>query len=133
MAAFRDHRHWVAKAEEDAAVVRLLASENKMAFGLTIGFHCQQAAEKFLKACLTRERIDFPKTHDFEALLNLCEQIDPRFLSLGETTARLQPFAVQGRYTFRDAEETTIDRAIADMNEVCEFCRHFTQADDNHD
>ena len=77
MADSLDYQHWVAKAEEDAAAVRLLTASNKLGFGLIILFHCQQAAEKYLKACLTRHRIDFPKTHDFETLLDLCERISP--------------------------------------------------------
>jgi HEPN domain-containing protein len=125
MADSLDHRHWVEKAEEDIAAVRTLASEDKLGFGLIIVFHCQQAAEKFLKACLTRHRIDFPKTHDFETLLNLCQKISPSFQNLGQPASRLQPFAVQARYTFRDAAETTIDQAIVDMETVCTFCREF--------
>lgn len=131
MADSLDHRHWVEKAQEDAAVVRTLATQNKLGFGLAIVFHCQQAAEKLLKACLTHHRIDFPKTHDFETLLNMCRDISPEFQTLGETAARLQPFAVQARYTFRDAAETTIDQAITDMEAICAFCQRFTDVAGN--
>ena len=32
---------------------------------------CQQAAEKALKAALVHEAIDFPRTHDLDALRNM--------------------------------------------------------------
>jgi HEPN domain-containing protein len=129
MADSRDCRHWVAKAEEDVAVVHVLAGQDKRGFGLSILFHCQQAAEKHLKACLTRQRIDFPKTHDFEALLDLCASISPEFSNLGDVAARLQPFAVQARYALQDAAESTIDHAIADMETIRTFCLRLSQDD----
>ena len=37
----------------------------------SIAFHCQQAAEKYLKAFLVSRRIEFPKTHSIGRLLDL--------------------------------------------------------------
>ena len=36
-----------------------------------IGFHCQQAAEKMLKALLSDLSVAFRKTHDLGALMNV--------------------------------------------------------------
>ncbi len=48
--------------------------------GLTdiISFHCQQCAEKYLKALLLYRGVAFPRTHDLRLLLDLV----PTMLSL---------------------------------------------------
>ena len=46
-----------------------------------VGFHCQQAAEKYLKAFLTHSRIEFPRTHDLKALLEFAGQRMRRYLN----------------------------------------------------
>jgi HEPN domain-containing protein len=74
-------RQWLAKAEED-----LNAAKSLVAYGATflstVCFHSQQAAEKYLKAFLTRHQVEFPKTHDIDALLDL---IAPTNGSLSES------------------------------------------------
>jgi HEPN domain-containing protein len=123
MADSPDHHHWVAKAEEDVATVRLLATQDIAVFGAIVAFHCQQAAEKYLKACLRERNVDFPKVHDFERLLRLCESLSSEFDAIGDAAARLQPFAVQARYSFRNLRKTTVEQAVADMQAVREVCR----------
>ena len=67
----RDVRDWVAKAEEDFAVVRTLSRTRRPVLNDAVCFHAQQCAEKYLKALLTRDHVAFPKTHD---LLDLLEK-----------------------------------------------------------
>jgi HEPN domain-containing protein len=60
-------RRWVAKADDDLdAAARLLASDSGL-FAI-IGFHAQQAAEKYLKALLVLGAVPFPRTHDLTGL-----------------------------------------------------------------
>ena len=40
------------------------------------GFHCQQAAEKLLKALLSQAGIDFPRTHNLRLLMDLLADTD---------------------------------------------------------
>ena len=64
-------REWVVKAENDltnAAHVLKLAAECPSD---TVCFHAQQCVEKYLKALLVLDGIDFPKTHDIERLTAL--------------------------------------------------------------
>lgn len=61
---------WRRRADEDLAVAGQLLSDGVSYFG-SIGFHAQQAAEKFLKAFLVWHQIEFPKTHDLSQLLQL--------------------------------------------------------------
>lgn len=77
-----------------------------------IGFHAQQAVEKALKAVLAVRGVEFPYTHDLEALLELCDEhgIDaPEDLS---EVDRLSPFAVRLRYGAAHTAALDRDRAL---------------------
>src|SRR5436190_23590267 len=112
MADSPDYRHWVAIAAGDLKVARLVTSQDIAQSGLYAPFHCQQCAEKSLKACLRFRNIDFPKVRDFQKLLRLCEQLSPAFESLSESTARLQRFAVQAPYSFHPSELALLLQAL---------------------
>jgi len=66
-------RQWIEKADADLEVALGMAVEagDNLRIREIVGFHCQQAAEKYLKALLTRNQIEFPTTHDSKRLLNL--------------------------------------------------------------
>lgn len=123
MADSPDYRQWVKYAESDLGAARLLAEAPAGDLGLHVLFHCQQSAEKYLKACLRFHNIEFPKVHDFQKLLRICEQITPDFVSLSTPLARLQPFAVQARYSLRGTEPETVRQALEDAASVRAFCR----------
>ena len=57
-------REWVGKAEDDALAAARLAHGRKP-FHDQVCFHCQQLAEKYLKALLEELGHPVPKTHDF--------------------------------------------------------------------
>jgi HEPN domain-containing protein len=60
-------RQWVRKAEHDLeAASRIMATEEGCPFD-TVCFHCQQAAEKYLKCLLTYLGIQAPRTHDLKS------------------------------------------------------------------
>lgn len=80
-------QQWLAKAEEDFRVVEYLLTDDT-AYLSAIGFHAQQAAEKYLKAFLVLNQIEFTKTHNLGELLDLFSQVDPSLaLSLRDITA----------------------------------------------
>jgi HEPN domain-containing protein len=88
---------WVVKAENDltnaAHTLRLAASCPTD----TVCFHAQQCVEKYLKAILVVEGIDFPKTHDLEAMITLIPpKMRPGLSS--EEQARLTDYATGARY-----------------------------------
>ncbi len=90
-------KQWLAKAEEDFAVAEYLLAA-KTGFWGTIGFHAQQAAEKFFKAFLVEHQIEFPKTHDLVQLLELRALVNkPLAISL-ESTVELNSYGVETRY-----------------------------------
>ena len=64
---------WLDRARRDLRAVRLLIAGEVYAEAL---FHCQQAAEKALKAFLTFHDQPFRKTHDLASLGRQCANID---------------------------------------------------------
>lgn len=102
-------RQWLAKAEEDFGVAKHLLSEDAPFFG-AIGFHAQQAGEKFLKAVLVRHQIEFHKTHDLGELLDLIERVDPSMGRPLRDATGLNPYGVDIRYP-ADFPDMTLDDA----------------------
>ncbi|MEW5873715.1 MAG: HEPN domain-containing protein [Candidatus Zixiibacteriota bacterium] len=85
------------RAEEDFGVARELHGFNSP-YLLAIGFHAQQAAEKYLKALLTFRQREFPRTHDLGVLLETVRHSDPEIASQLSDVVELNPFAIEGRY-----------------------------------
>ena len=102
-------RQWLARADEDLETAKFLFVPGRSFFP-AICFHCQQAAEKYFKAFLTWQQIEFPKTHDLGLLLGLIASTDP---SLAEVAA-LNPYGVDIRYP-GDAPEITREDAEESM------------------
>ncbi len=90
-------RQWVAKAAND-----LLCADNNLRADEvpldTVCFHCQQAVEKLLKACLAANGQLPSRTHDLLALLESVLAFHPGAEELRETLALLMPFSVEIRY-----------------------------------
>ena len=59
---------WIEKAAEDEQAIDVLLEHSPWLLSV-IGFHAQQAAEKWLKALLVACGEDAPRTHDLVALL----------------------------------------------------------------
>jgi HEPN domain-containing protein len=88
---------WVRKAQADMAVAHRLVCDEAI-YSSAAAFHCQQAAEKFIKAFLVWSEIDFPKTHDLKQLLALASRTNEQLAAdLHEATA-LTPYGVDLRY-----------------------------------
>ncbi len=87
---------WLRKADSDLKNAELcLAADEALD---TACFHCQQAAEKVLKAFLIDRSLNFPLVHDLKRLLDHCLPVDPAFKTLEPLALQLNPFAVQTRY-----------------------------------
>jgi HEPN domain-containing protein len=88
---------WLAKAEVDYRAAQSLMRDAEPIRD-AIAFHCQQAAEKYLKAFLVRHQAEFPKTHNLEQLLELVAPIAPELAASLEETEVLSPYGVDIRY-----------------------------------
>lgn len=67
-------RRWFQKAENDLLNVRNNLQAERYASD-TVCFHCQQAAEKYLKGFLAWNQTPFARTHDLLELLKQVERI----------------------------------------------------------
>lgn len=97
-------RQWVAKARND-----LLDADNNLASKRiptdTVCFHCQQAAEKLLKAALCARGTPPPRTHVLTLLGDLLAEALPSVKNLDDALAILTPYAVAARYPDDDYGE----------------------------
>jgi len=63
-----------------------------------ICYHCQQAAEKYLKGYLLYKGVFPPKTHDLDTLCKKCFEFDPAFKEILDECVSLSDYGVQPRY-----------------------------------
>jgi HEPN domain-containing protein len=74
------------------------AAEGKPPFYDVAVYHCQQAAEKAIKAYLVLHGKPHQKTHDIEVLADLACELDSTFSKLAEAADALTPYATRFRY-----------------------------------
>jgi HEPN domain-containing protein len=116
-------REWVAKAETDCKAALDLARRRKDPLPEAVCFHCQQCAEKYLKAFLIWHEVPFPKIHDLIALKTLCVEKEGSFELIHDLLDSLVGYDVAIRYpgevaTLEDARE-----AVAVVKRVRQFIR----------
>jgi HEPN domain-containing protein len=112
-------RQWVRKAEHDLeAAGRIMAIEEGCPFD-TVCFHCQQAAERYLKCLITYLAIQAPRIHDLKALAALIPS-EQRFPLSVADLVELNPYAVDVRYAddWREPQFSDAKRALALASEV---------------
>ena len=91
------HEKWLIKAENDLKSAKKLM-EGKNYISDTAIYHCQQCAEKALKAFLLYNQKEIKKTHDLELLIELCIEIDNEFDELYDFAVTLAPYSTLFRY-----------------------------------
>ena len=91
-------KEWVDKAEEDFDSADLLLHAGDVPLSSPACFHCQQCAEKYLKAFLTDHLIRFERTHILTDLLGLCLPVDKDFGEIANDLSSLEGYAVAIRY-----------------------------------
>jgi HEPN domain-containing protein len=99
------------KAAQDEALPDEVLSSDKVSDEV-VGFHCQQAVEKMLKALLSDLGVRFRKTHDIGALVSLLAGGGHPLPRDFEDLDSLTPFAAVYRYEDFDSE-LTLDRERA--------------------
>ncbi len=110
-------REWIDKAEGDfQAAQTLWAGANPLYDAVC--FHAQQCVEKYLKAWLAENHLNFPRTHDLEVLARLCL---PSFTELAQHLIGLRfltSFAVEIRYPGSSAQESDALRCLRAAEDV---------------
>ena len=115
---------WMTKGDRDLGVVRIVLAESKEYSDL-VCYHCQQAAEKYLKALQLHFGQPVKKTHLLEMLLDLLSPHVPMDDEVYEKALMLQEYAVGIRYPnpFADPTEEEVREALA----AAEFFRDFAK------
>lgn len=110
-------REWMRKGDND-----LLNVENNLKGERvptdTVCFHCQQVAEKYLKAYLVLNNIQFGKIHNLLRLLELCKAVDASFEQLRDQLVVINDYAVEIRYP-----DTWFEPELADALEAYEIAK----------
>jgi len=109
---------WIAKAEDDFAVMEREGQVVVHPSYDAVCFHAQQCAEKYLKARLCEADAVFGKTHDLVALLDQALDYEPSWEGFREDLAYLSDFAVGVRYPGESAD-------VTDALEARRRCRAF--------
>ncbi len=107
-------QQWLAKAGQDFGLAEHLVAE-RSPYLLAVGFHAQQAAEKYLKAFLVHHQCAFQKSHDIDELLDRAATLDKAFAESLRTAVALNPYAVDERYPgdYPDITENDAVEALA--------------------
>ncbi len=109
---------WVAKAEADYDGAVALNRRRKNPLPDLVCFHCQQCAEKYLKAILQERAVAFPKTHLLIELLKLVTGPLPSLSNLQPWLIILEDYAVRFRYPGITATKAQSATAVAAVKTV---------------
>src|SRR6266481_2669476 len=115
-------RAWVRKAEADHQAAEL-AARGSAPLHDQVCFHCQQSAEKYLKALMEELGLSIPRIHDLDELRRLLLPHHPALRSLRRGAAFLTNFAVAARYPGFDTQRRTAISALRWASRVRETCR----------
>jgi HEPN domain-containing protein len=96
------------KACQDEALLAEVISSKAVSDEM-FGFHCQQAAEKLIKAILSLHDIDFARTHNLRFLMDLLADAGHRLPDEFYDLDMLTPYGALFRYEDVPVE-TVIDR-----------------------
>lgn len=116
---------WFTKASNDIRAAEMLLAAEEPPFDV-VCFHCQQAAEKYLKGLLAGAGIAFPPVHDLGRLITELASHGFPADHLREPAESLNPYAVEVRYpeTLYVPEDTetrqALDAALVVRNWVLE-------------
>ena len=91
-------REWLNKAEEDFGFASKNLSDPTISYYSQICFHFQQAAEKYLKAYIVDNVLEFKKTHDLPELLRICVNKEATLKTLEDECELLTDYYIETRY-----------------------------------
>lgn len=111
--------NWLLKASHDLTAARLLTQGDQPILDVAI-YHCQQAAEKAVKAFLVFKD-EFPdRTHDVNVLIQRAMLFEPALVALRDAAIRITPYATLFRYPrpINVPERNQVDEALYDATGI---------------
>jgi HEPN domain-containing protein len=119
-----DPLSWVEYAEEDLVMAES-ALRRRKPLTTPSCFHSQQCAEKYLKAILVSQEIEFPKTHDLLILDTLCADGGIFTGFTKEDLGRLSGYAIHTRYPGNQPSADEAKDALNIAKKIRFFARTF--------
>jgi HEPN domain-containing protein len=113
---------WLRKAEADVAVAKRIRQHHPPLHD-AVCFHCQQAAEKFLKALMQELSLAIPKTHDLDDLLRRSVSHFATLRSLRRGLVFLSDFAVDPRYPGAHTSKRQAEACLRWADRTRSMCR----------
>jgi len=113
---------WTRKAETDWEVAHKLAGETPPPRDV-VCFHCQQAAEKYLKALLQENGLVVPRTHQLDDLIVLLLPGYATLARLRRKADSLTQYAVDYRYPGLTASKRKMEAALRNVDQIRLECR----------
>ena len=105
---------WINQASDDLRTAKDYIDKDENYARKNVCYHSHQAIEKYLKAYLIANKVDFPDSHDLERLRGMCEKIDSSFSEVNSLNLRkLTGFASNVRYPQLEHERREISREDA--------------------
>ena len=121
---------WMVKAWRDLETARRAATGQPPFYDVAV-YHCQQAAEKAVKAFLVHHGKPYERTHDIEVLVDFACDIDSNFKGLADAADVLTPYATRFRYpnaTFAvEPQPAEYEEALKYAQAIYDFVLHRLQ------
>lgn len=90
-------KEWIYEANNDLGLAEFVIDNDGTYYDL-VCFHCQQAAEKFLKAYIIYLNLYYKKIHDLKYLLNVIKRKREIPKHLFNKAEMLQEYTIDSRY-----------------------------------
>jgi len=119
MSEYKITAEWLRYAQNDLIVAKHCIEDMNPKQTEIASYHCQQCAEKALKAFLIYKDIEPPKIHDLKVLCKMCQDIETSFTKVTNQCAHLTPYGVTVRYPDElSPNESMVKLAINEAQQV---------------
>lgn len=117
----KDVAEWIRFSKSDLDSAQYLRAMHPLPVEI-ICCHCQQSAEKALKAFLLSGKQEIKKTHDLRFLLGECLTLDADFQHIADACSRVTVHGAQSRYPFSvEINEDDMALALSDAEKIFRF------------
>jgi HEPN domain-containing protein len=104
--------HWVERSEYDPDTAKAMLDTGRY---LYVGYMCQQAIEKLLKAMIAKLNKENLPIHNLNRLAEVAEIANSLSIAEGDFLAELTPYCIEARYgDFKESLSEIIDKKGAE-------------------
>jgi HEPN domain-containing protein len=114
-------KEWIDIAAQDLSSAKYLVNMKPVPLEI-ICYHCQQSAEKYLKAFIAFNNKEIIKTHDLTVLYKVIIETDPDFETIRNECIDLTDFSVTTRYPYLlGLNSKDMKKALKDAEKIQAF------------